>query len=109
MTGTLLPGILIPALLALAADQAPTHHPPGQVADLIVINAKIWTVNKAQPEAQALAVWRDRIIAVGSDNAVKPLIGPLQIGPSDAAVIRPKLDSNKGVVLACGLARLSAI
>ena len=36
--------------------------------------------------------------------SVKPLIGPLQQGPSDAAVIRPKLDSFKGVAIACGLA-----
>jgi phosphoribosylformylglycinamidine synthase len=35
---------------------------------------------------------------------VKPLVGPLQVGPSDAAVIRPKLGSNKGVALGCGLA-----
>src|SRR5437764_12160055 len=50
--------------------------PPPAPADVILVNGKIWTVNKAQPEAQALAIWRDRIIAVGSDNAVKPLIGP---------------------------------
>ena len=31
---------------------------------------------------------------------IKPLIGPQQIGPSDAAVIRPKLDSYRGVALA---------
>jgi phosphoribosylformylglycinamidine synthase len=41
---------------------------------------------------------------VQGGSAVKPLTGPLQIGPSDAAVIRPKLDSRKGVVIACGLA-----
>jgi phosphoribosylformylglycinamidine synthase len=35
---------------------------------------------------------------------IKPLTGPLQIGPSDAAVIRPKLNSPKGLVIACGLA-----
>jgi phosphoribosylformylglycinamidine synthase len=35
---------------------------------------------------------------------VKPLTGPLQAGPSDAAVIRPKLTSIKGVALGCGLA-----
>jgi phosphoribosylformylglycinamidine synthase len=32
------------------------------------------------------------------------LLGPEQIGPSDAAVVRPKLSSMKGVVLGCGLA-----
>ncbi|HVT89977.1 MAG TPA: phosphoribosylformylglycinamidine synthase subunit PurS, partial [Tepidisphaeraceae bacterium] len=37
-------------------------------------------------------------------SVVKPLVGPLQIGPSDASVIRPKLNSMAGVALACGLA-----
>jgi phosphoribosylformylglycinamidine synthase II len=41
---------------------------------------------------------------VQGGSVVKPLTGPLQIGPSDAAVIRPKLNSFKGVVIACGLA-----
>ncbi|HMB96304.1 MAG TPA: AIR synthase-related protein, partial [Tepidisphaeraceae bacterium] len=41
---------------------------------------------------------------VQGGSVIKPLTGPLQIGPSDASVIRPKLNSNKGVVIACGLA-----
>ena len=41
---------------------------------------------------------------VQGGSVIKPLTGPLQIGPSDAAVIRPKLNSFKGVALACGLA-----
>ncbi|MEO6436160.1 MAG: AIR synthase-related protein, partial [Tepidisphaeraceae bacterium] len=41
---------------------------------------------------------------VQGGSVIKPLIGPEQIGPSDAAVIRPKLDSFRGVALACGLA-----
>lgn len=40
---------------------------------------------------------------VQGGTVIKPLIGPLQIGPSDAAVIRPKPDSHKAVVIACGL------
>jgi phosphoribosylformylglycinamidine synthase len=40
---------------------------------------------------------------VQGGSVIKPLIGPRQIGPSDAAVIRPKLGSKKGVALACGL------
>ena len=36
---------------------------------------------------------------VQGGTVIKPLIGPQQIGPSDAAVIRPKLDSIKGVVV----------
>jgi phosphoribosylformylglycinamidine synthase len=41
---------------------------------------------------------------VQGGSVIKPLTGPLQIGPSDAAVIRPKLDSYKGVAIACGFA-----
>ena len=56
-----------------SAEQAKT---PAMVADVVLINGKIWNVNKAQPEAEAIAVWRDRIIAVGTSDAVKALIGP---------------------------------
>src|SRR5438128_5805038 len=45
-------------------------------ADLVVLNAKIWTVNPKQPEAEALAVLRDRIVFVGSTAQAKKLIGP---------------------------------
>lgn len=41
---------------------------------------------------------------VQGGSVVKPLVGPMQIGPSDASVIRPKLAGNKGVILSCGLA-----
>ena len=40
---------------------------------------------------------------VQGGTVVKPLVGPRQIGPSDAAVIRPKATSKKGVVLAGGM------
>lgn len=48
---------------AAQAQSAPDN--PG--ADLIVINAKIFTGNRAQPEASALAVKDGRIYLVGSD------------------------------------------
>ncbi|HEV7551498.1 MAG TPA: amidohydrolase, partial [Candidatus Angelobacter sp.] len=35
-------------------------------ADLIVTNAKIWTVDKTRPHAEALAVLGNHIVAVGS-------------------------------------------
>lgn len=37
-------------------------------------------------------------------TVVKPFVGPQQIGPADAAVIRPKLESQRGVAIGCGLA-----
>ncbi len=46
------------------------------VADLIITNAKIWTVDKAHPQAEALAVMGDRIVAVGSAADVDAWHGP---------------------------------
>src|SRR4029077_18156187 len=43
--------------------------------DLILRNAKIWTVDKTRPTAQAVAVLGDRIVAVGSNEEVKPWQG----------------------------------
>jgi len=37
-------------------------------ADLIIRNAKIWTVDSVRPEAEAVAVLGDRIVAVGSNS-----------------------------------------
>jgi predicted amidohydrolase YtcJ len=53
----------------LAADPRPT-------ADVLFVNGKVWTVNPAQPEAEAVAVWRDRILAVGKTEDIKGLAGP---------------------------------
>ncbi|CUS92166.1 hypothetical protein JGI8_01639 [Candidatus Kryptonium thompsonii] len=44
-------------------------------ADLIFINGKIWTVDKAKPVAQAVAVLGDKIIAVGSNSEIKKYAG----------------------------------
>jgi predicted amidohydrolase YtcJ len=45
-------------------------------ADLIINNAKVWTVDKAHPTAQAVAVLGDRIIAVDSNDDVAVLRSP---------------------------------
>jgi predicted amidohydrolase YtcJ len=45
-------------------------------ADLIITNAKIWTVDKARPQAEALAVVGERIVAVGSAAEVDAWHGP---------------------------------
>jgi predicted amidohydrolase YtcJ len=66
--------VLLPAL-PLAA-QKPAGGKPAVFADLVLYNGKITTQNKARPEAQALAAWGERILFVGDDADVKPLIGP---------------------------------
>lgn len=44
-------------------------------ADLVLQNGRIVTVDSSNPEAEALAVAGDRILAVGSDEAVAQYIG----------------------------------
>ncbi len=40
---------------------------------------------------------------VQGGSVIKPLVGALMDGPGDAAVIRPVLDSRRGVVISCGM------
>jgi predicted amidohydrolase YtcJ len=47
-----------------------------QVADVVFINGKIWTVDKARPSAEALAVLNGRILAVGSSSEIGKFAGP---------------------------------
>ena len=40
---------------------------------------------------------------VQGGSVIKPLVGVQSDGPSDAAVVRPLLDSRRGVVISCGM------
>ena len=52
--------------------------------------SKEWVIRQYDHEVQAGSV-------------VKPLVGINDDGPSDAAVLRPDLTSNRGLVIACGM------
>ncbi len=45
-------------------------------ADLVFINARVATIDPARPTAGAVAVRRERILFVGSEEGVRDLIGP---------------------------------
>jgi len=62
MFGTLF--VLVAMLPCLRAQSRPA-------ADLIIRNAKIWTVDQNHPTAQAIAVLADRIVAVGSNEEIE--------------------------------------
>lgn len=53
--------------LLLASSLSAQSHP---AADLIITNAKVWTVDKSRPAAQAVAVLGDRIVSRGSNAEV---------------------------------------
>jgi predicted amidohydrolase YtcJ len=45
-------------------------------ADLVITNARVWTVDHARPEAEAIAVIGERIVAVGSRTEIDAWRGP---------------------------------
>lgn len=47
----------------------------GLMADMVLINGKIFTVNPAQPWAQAVAIRGNRFVMVGSDEQARKLVG----------------------------------
>ncbi|HLF20839.1 MAG TPA: amidohydrolase family protein, partial [Bacteroidota bacterium] len=46
-----------------------------QVADVVFSNAKVWTVDKSKPTAEAVAVLGGKILAVGSNAEIKKTVG----------------------------------
>ncbi len=64
-----------PWLRATPVAEAPGGEAQEQDAALIVINAKVYTVDPASPRAEAFAVKAGRFIAVGSSTDIKGLAG----------------------------------
>jgi predicted amidohydrolase YtcJ len=61
------------SVLAAPAQSAPA---PAASADLLLVNGKIITVDNRDSVAQAVAIAQGRIIAVGSDEAIRALAKP---------------------------------
>ena len=70
--------LLIPILVfTLSLMTLPVHaDKPSLVADTIIVNAVVHTMNPAQPTAEAVAIYANRIVAVGSSKDIKKLAGP---------------------------------
>src|SRR5262249_25602283 len=71
------------SLAARAAQQSrpapgarPAQPPAVRPADLVLRNGKIVTVDDAKPQAQAIAVSGDTIVAVGTNADIAPYVGP---------------------------------
>ena len=63
------------AVAARAPKDSPAQPPALQVADLVLTSGKIVTVETAMPEAQAVAIRADRIIALGSNADIRRHVG----------------------------------
>ena len=71
--------VLIAILTATACGPDNAGMPEqldSSVADAVYRSGKVWTVNPAQPTAEAVAVRDGKIIFVGSDEEARSFIGP---------------------------------
>lgn len=67
---------LIGSLLLLLFAALPARSEGRPAADLLVLHARIYTVNASQPWAEALAIRDGKIISVGSNKEVEAYRGP---------------------------------
>lgn len=59
--------------------------------DRLITNARVVTLNPAQPQATTLAIYRDRIVAVGDESLRAFTTAATQIDDLDGAVVLPGL------------------
>lgn len=67
MKNYLIIGILVSVTLSCTQEN--------MKADLIITNAQIWTANPDHPNAEALAISSDKILAIGSNNEIESYKG----------------------------------
>ena len=79
----------LPLLLALALLSLTACAPEQPVATLAVTDARIWTGDSDQPWAEAMAVDGDRILAVGSNDEIAPLLGEFTAVVDGGALVVP--------------------
>jgi len=61
--------------LSFVLSLIPSFAPAADPADLVLLGGKVVTVDPNKPAAQAVAMRGDRIVAVGEDREITPLIG----------------------------------
>ncbi|MFQ5793176.1 MAG: amidohydrolase, partial [Acidobacteriota bacterium] len=70
------PRLLVLLTMFVAMSPLWACGPRVEPADLVLRHGKIVTVDPDSPQAQALAVRGDRLIAVGGDDTIEPYTGP---------------------------------
>jgi predicted amidohydrolase YtcJ len=68
--------LILPLIIVLSISLYAANDPSPVNVDLIITNARIYTVNPHQPWAEAIAITGDKIVAVGDRKHVEALRSP---------------------------------
>ena len=79
-----------PATQAMKVEQYDAEESLLRILGSLNVASKEWVIRQYDHEVQGGSV-------------IKPLVGVKNDGPSDAAVVRPKLTSRRGIVVSCGM------
>jgi predicted amidohydrolase YtcJ len=91
------PSILLGISLTHVACDRPTH------ADLVLRNAHVYTMDSSKPDAQAIAVRAERIVAVGSNSEIAAYIGSrTEVIELDGELVLPGLIDGHGHYMSLG-------
>ncbi|MFC1575918.1 amidohydrolase, partial [Gemmatimonadota bacterium] len=97
LAGRICTGVLLLFLLACGVDREPTP------ADLVLRGGRVLTLDPANPEAEALAVRGNTILAVGTREEVGRLIGDAtQVIELDGGLVLPGLIEGHGHFMSLG-------
>jgi predicted amidohydrolase YtcJ len=92
--------LLSAVVIGQAAQQSP--------ATLVLRNGKVVTVDASIPEAQAVAIRGDRIAAVGTNESMRPFIGPsTQVIDLGGQLAIPGLIESHGHFMGLGQSKLT--
>jgi predicted amidohydrolase YtcJ len=93
--------LFVLVVVLVACSRHPSNRP---AADLVIRNARIYTVEKDRPWAQALAVRGDRIVWVGEEKDVTSQIGPATrvVDAGDKMLLPGFIDSHLHVRIGAG-------
>lgn len=95
------------AILVLGASISATQ-PTGEPATLVLRNGKIVTVDEKLPEAQAVAIRGDRIVAVGSNAEIQRYVGAAtQVIDLQGQLAVPGLIESHGHFMGLGQSKMT--
>jgi predicted amidohydrolase YtcJ len=100
--------LIVSLLAACAVSACQPSLPPVSPVDLVITNGKIVTVEDAQPEVQAVAIRADRIVDLGSREAMQRYVGPqTQVIDAGGQLVIPGFVESHGHFTGVGEAQLN--